>query len=258
MEVRFLGAHAYESKDTGAISILIDGVLCIDSGSVARALTFDEQGRLKALLLTHRHFDHVHGVPALGINLMRGGGKLDVYALGEVLEDLREHLINGIVYPRFDEELAWGGPSLRLVPLDPCRETEIAGYAVTAIPVAHGVPAVGYQVIGPDGASLFYTGDTSGDLASAWEHIEPDLLIAETTLPNANRGMSNHMAAADLEAELRRYAELKGPPPRVLVVHMIPWEEDVIRREVGEVARRLGMDIQLASEDMTAHVQRSA
>ncbi|MEE9285327.1 MAG: MBL fold metallo-hydrolase [Dehalococcoidia bacterium] len=249
MKIRILGAHANQSRDARPISILIDDVLCIDAGSISTALTFDEQKRVRALLLTHRHFDHIQGVPTFAFNTA-SAGVTDIYSLESVLEELRTHLVNGILYPTFTDRAAERGPSLKLHDIEPLRETDVVGYRVLAVPVRHGVPAVGYQVTSPQGASVFFTGDTQGGLADAWPHVAPDLLIIEVTLPNARRGTAKHLAPADLEQELRAYLELKGSAPPVLAIHMVPWLEEDIRREVAEVAGRLGVDIAFAYEDM--------
>ncbi len=253
MQVRILGAHCYQSRDSRPVSILIDGVLCIDAGSLTTALTFEEQRRVRAILLTHRHFDHIQGVPTFAINTA-AAGVTGVYSIPEVLEELRSHLLNGVVYPTFTERASFGGPSIEYRPLEPLREAEIEGYQVRAVPVRHGVPAVGYLVTSGAGRSLFYTGDTYGALAESWRHVSPDLLITEVTYPDAWRGAAKHMAPADLEAELRAYVEIKGSAPRVLVVHMVPWLEEEIRREVAEVARRLGIEIEVAREEMVVEL----
>ena len=59
MQLRVLGAHNMESRDTRMECHLIDGVLALDAGSLARALSFEEQRGVRAVLLTHRHFDHI-------------------------------------------------------------------------------------------------------------------------------------------------------------------------------------------------------
>ena len=112
------------------------------------------------------------------------------------------------------------------------------------------MPAVGYQVTGADGKSLFYTGDTSGALAEAWEHIAPDLLFCEVTFPDSRRKNGRHMSPSDLEEELRQYVAMKGSAPRVVTVHMTPALEDEIRDELADVAQRLGVPTELAYEDM--------
>ena len=47
---------------------------------------------------------------------------------------------------------------------------------------------------------------------------------------------------------------MKGSAPPVLIVHMTPWQEEEIRGEVAEVARRLGIIVRLASEDMVVEL----
>lgn len=253
MQVRILGAHCCESRDARPVSVLIDGVLCIDTGSLTTALTIEEQRGVRAILLTHRHFDHVKGVPTFGINTAEAG-VTGLYSIPEVLAEVRQHLINGTIYPTFTEAASFGGPSLEYRPIEALRDVEIEGYRVRAVPVKHGVPAVGYQVTSREGRSVFYTGDTCGQLAETWEAIAPDLLITEVTYPDAWRGKAKHMAPADLEAELETYRRMKGSLPRVLIVHMVPWLEHDVRRELAGVAGRLGHAIEVAREDMLIEV----
>ena len=67
MEVRVLGAHQLESLDTRHTCFLIDGVLGVDAGSLASALSPTEQAQVLAVLLTHQHFDHIRDIPTLGL-----------------------------------------------------------------------------------------------------------------------------------------------------------------------------------------------
>ena len=67
--------------------------------------------------------------------------------------------------------------------IEPTLAFNIDRYEVTAVPVSHSVPTVGYQVKS-EGRSFFYTGDTGPGLSECWSHISPDLLIIETTAPN--------------------------------------------------------------------------
>ena len=68
MKIRFLGTHNAESKDTKLISFVIDDVLAVDAGSLASELTFSEQEKIKAILLSHGHYDHIRGVPSFAFN----------------------------------------------------------------------------------------------------------------------------------------------------------------------------------------------
>ncbi len=75
MDVRILGAHNLESNRTHHTCFLIDGVLVIDMGSVASSLSPAEQGEILALLITHRHFDHIRDIPTLALMTLDDPGR---------------------------------------------------------------------------------------------------------------------------------------------------------------------------------------
>ena len=62
MELRILGSHNMESRDTRFETYLIDGILALDAGGLTCALTFEEQENIQAIVLTHPHFDHIRGL----------------------------------------------------------------------------------------------------------------------------------------------------------------------------------------------------
>lgn len=253
MRIRVLGAHNSSSTNTAPVSILIDDTVCVDAGAVHTRLTLEEQRGVRAVLVTHRHFDHIHGIPLLAMNTI-GHGLTRIYGLEPVIVELRNHFINGTIYPTFlpagNSRLA----SLELCAIDAFEEFEVEGYSVLAVPVEHGVPAVGYQVRSTDNKTMFYTGDTGGALTSIWDHISPDVLFCEVTNPNGIGGGANHMSPSDFEAELRVYLKQNRTPFRVVTVHMTPWYEPTIRDELGEVSQRLGIDIEMAYEGMVIDV----
>ena len=77
MELRILGAHNAESKTTRLESHLIDKVLVLDAGGLTRSLSFEEQAGIRAVILSHRHFDHVRDLLPLGIARLDADGALD-------------------------------------------------------------------------------------------------------------------------------------------------------------------------------------
>ena len=79
MKIRVLGAHNCERQNFRMISLLVDGVLAIDAGALTSGLSLEEQKRIKALLLTHQHYDHVRDVPALAMSLFLGGATTRIY-----------------------------------------------------------------------------------------------------------------------------------------------------------------------------------
>ena len=250
MIIRFLGTHNAESKNTRLVSFLIDDVLAVDAGSLVSELTFAEQKKIKAILLSHGHYDHIRAVPAFAFNNSDRNTK--VIATPKTLEILSSHLIDGVVYPEFTSEASFlRKATLRLVPVDLFERQRIEGYEVMAVPVRHNLDGVGFQITSGDGKTLFYTGDTGPGLSSMWGKISPQLIIADLTWPNSLADAAKdagHLCPEMLREELIEFRRTNDYLPKVTIIHMSPQHESEIEREVREVAKSLGISIDIAHE----------
>ncbi len=252
MKIRLLGAHNTESNRARMAGLLIDDVLAIDAGSLTSSLSFTAQLKLKAVLLTHSHYDHIRDVPALAMNLFLRGRSVRLLASSATRQALHRHLLDGETYPDFFVRPE-GKPVLDFVEMFPGQPYHLGGYDIAAIPLNHAVPAAGYLVTAADGRSLFYTGDTGPGLGDCWKQISPDLLIVELTAPDRFESFareSKHLTPGLLKAELEAFRDLRGYLPRVVTVHMNPAEEKRIRPELATVASALGASITPGREGM--------
>ena len=251
MEIEILGAHMTETASAKPTALLIDGVLAIDAGSLCSNLSLPAQRKLKAILLTHCHYDHVRDIPLLAMNVS-GQGSIEIHSIPSTFEVLSSHLLDSKMYPDFlkwPEEL----PALKFITIEPYDLTNISGYSVMAVPVPHGVPTVGFQVSSPGGKKLFYTGDATVGLSACWEYVSPDLLITELSLPQRMEDWARkvgHLAPNLLKEELLQFRKIKGYLPPTILIHLSPSMEDEIEREIAEVARELGASITLGREGM--------
>jgi ribonuclease BN (tRNA processing enzyme) len=251
MEIEILGAHMTEITSAKPTALVIDGVLALDAGSLCSSLPLPAQQKLKALLITHQHYDHVRDIPALAMNLSYRG-VLQVYSIPPVFEVLSTHLLDGQMYPNF---LKWpeNQPAVKFITIEPYQLTNISGYSVLAVPVPHGVPTVGFQVASPQGKKVFYTGDTTVGLSACWEHVSPDLLITEISLPQQMEEWAKktgHLTPGLLKTELLQFRQIKGYIPHTILIHINPALESEIEGEVAQVAQELEADIALGREGM--------
>lgn len=252
MELEILGAHNCESRDAKLTSLLIDGTVVIDAGSLTSSLSLEAQQRVKAILITHRHFDHIRDLATFGMNAYMIG-PINIYALDSVLGVISTHLLNEVLYPDFRNKPFPDKPALKFCPLEPNREVIIEGYAVLPLPVSHNVPTIGYQVTAPDKKSIFYTSDTGRNPSSLWEAVSPGLLVTEVSLPDKFESFaqdSGHLTPRLLKQELLDFKRVRGYLPPIVTVHMSPHIEGEIKEEVAQVAEELAATITLGYEGM--------
>ena len=255
MQVRVLGAHNLQTRDTLHTCFLIDGVLALDVGSLVSALTPAEQGRIQALLLTHQHFDHTRDIPTLGLTTLDDPRPIDVYSQSETLKSVHAHLIDGDVYPDFTQKLNDAPPKYRFHPIEPGVPFKVLEYEINAVPMLHPVPTVGYIVKSNDGGSIGYTGDTGGNLLPFFQDgLSPKVLFVDVTFPNRLKWrakLTGHMTPGFLRDQLVQALTTNTVTlPRIVAVHRDVASENEVIEELSAVTAELGVDLIPGYEEM--------
>jgi ribonuclease BN (tRNA processing enzyme) len=253
MQVRILGAHSAEAKGQRMVSLLIDGIVALDAGGLTSSLSLSEQRKVRAVFLTHHHFDHSRDLVTLGANGATFSSPVDIYALNQTLDVLNFCLLDGKMYADFSKWPSKEKPFLQLKVIELLQPQNIHGYNVLPVPVQHSVPSVGFQVISKEGKSVFYTGDTGPGLEACWKNVSPQLLIIEVSGVNKSQDYLKsvgHLSAGLLKEELVQFRQTKGYIPRVVVIHIPPQFEREVRQEVKRVARDLRTRIDVGYEGM--------
>jgi ribonuclease BN (tRNA processing enzyme) len=238
------------------MSLLIDDSLVLDAGGLTSSLSLPAQQKLKAILLSHQHYDHIRDVPAVAMNFYLSGATINIYSTLPVYNALTAHLLNGELYPNFLER-PQENPTIKFTVIEPYQTRQIEGYSILAVPVNHSVPSVGYQIISRDNKVVFYTGDTGPGLADCWQRVSPQLLIIEVTASNGYEEFgreSRHLTPSLLKQELVLFRELKGYLPPVVTVHMSLGLESEIKSEIAALAEDLNTPITLGYEGMRIYL----
>jgi len=255
MIIRLLGAHNMESINIRPACALIDDIIALDAGGLTAGLTLQEQTGIKAILLTHYHYDHIKDIIMVGANFHDNEGTIVLYGTQTVREAI-EYLFNfpGKLYKNLLEHPP-ENPVIKFRIIEPLKEFEILGYKILPVPVKHSVPTVGFYITSPAGKKLFYTGDTGPGLNDCWRLISPDLLIIENTVSDSYIHQNHelhHLSPSLLKTELRAFYKIKGYLPTVITTHMFPNREEEIERTLGlkEMSAELNTTIMLGYEGL--------
>lgn len=237
MKLRILGSAGAELPDFRPPAFLLDEQLLLDAGTIGSVLSEEEQWKIRTIFITHSHLDHIRSIPALADNIIIRNQlhTVSVYSSGEVISAMQKHLFNDVIWPDFTAIPSVDNPVIKFRTITPFQEYTINEYKVTAIPVNHTVPTVGYQVKS-GGKTLVYTGDT-GPTTEIWRFCSGvDALIVEVSFPDSMKELAQltkHLTPSMLVEEL---AKIDVLPKRILITHPKPQYYDRIQREVEGLA----------------------
>ena len=238
MRITTLGCNASITGELRTTCYKVDDDILIDAGSGAGDLSLAQSVAIDTVFLTHSHLDHCALLPMLAdaAGSFRDA-PLTVYALPETIATLKQHLFNGQLWPDYTAQPAPEHPYIRFQPLHAGEMIELNGRRITALPVRHAVPCVGYRV-DSGSASWVYSADTTfcDDFWQALNRIgNLRYLLIETTLRNDNAAgaqRSGH-TTANLLAQGLHLLEL---PVELFIVHMEAGYEEVTMHEVLQAA----------------------
>lgn len=179
-------------------TILVDTAPELRLQAVARSLT-----HVDAVLYTHTHADHVHGIDDLRAFNMRQGASIPLYGSHASMDDI-ETRFGYIFHPTWK---GGGLPMLELHPID--GPFPLLGHTVTPVEILHGyLPVFGYRF-----ADVAYVTDCSSISPASMALLENlDALIVDALRFREHPTHFNIPQALDVIAALR--------PRRAYLTHL--------------------------------------
>jgi ribonuclease BN (tRNA processing enzyme) len=232
--VRALGPYGGSAPGYRLTTFLLDGETALDAGCLTDALPLAAQRRIRRVVLTHAHFDHIASLPLLCDNLYGQRRPLEVLAPAPVLATLSRDIFNDRVWPDFTRLPSRAHPTLRMRVLADGRPCSLGSLAITPFPVRHTVPAYGY-VVSKRGRSVLFSGDTR-PTDQLWEEARRATNLKAIFLEVSFADAQGALARASAHFTPRLIAEeLPKAPPRVPIYlyHMKPSSFPRIRREIA-------------------------
>jgi ribonuclease BN (tRNA processing enzyme) len=212
----------------------------IDAGSVTSVLDFETQKKIKNVLITHVHLDHVMALGGLVENLYGiNGAAINVWGIDEAVCALKRNFFNDTIWPDFTRITSetQSSPVLAFQSLPEEKAVPVGDFAVTAVRVNHIVPSVAF-FIENEKKTLLHVGDT-GPTENVWSiaRLKENLcaIVLEASFPNRLQNLadsSRHLTPRTLVRELDK---LGRPSVPILVTHLKPLYRQEIMRELKKI-----------------------
>lgn len=256
MNIKILGSSGGELPGYNSSAFLIDGKVLLDAGTIGSSLQESKQWEIRDILITHAHLDHIKAIPFLADNIIIKNKRHSVTLFGTevTLSTLRSHLLNDKLWPDFTRISASIEPVIKIKTIVPGKAFRVHGYTVTAYPMNHTVPAVGYIIRDGFGRTLLYTGDT-GPTEQIWtsnHHIH--VMIIEVSFPNNMEELAiktGHLTPNLLELEIDK---MKHLPERILITHLKPQYIEKIGKELQAIKKKRRLAVQIIRDGRTYEI----
>ncbi|MGI8469220.1 MAG: MBL fold metallo-hydrolase [Pyrinomonadaceae bacterium] len=218
--------------------LIIDDRVAIDAGSLATAANKIQREKIRDVVLTHAHLDHIAGLPLFIDDLFATLREpICIYATADVIEILDNHIFNWSVYPRFTELKNKHGEVLRYLEFQPEKDFKAAHLNFKAIEVNHKVSSVGF-VVSDSKTKIAVSGDTA-ETDRFWQVLNAektlDALLVECAFPDELDDIaysSHHLTPKKLQKELAKFGHKNCP---VYVINLKPVYREQIARELAEL-----------------------
>lgn len=211
---------------------VINDSVSIDAGSLAMATTDLQKEKIRDIVLTHAHLDHVAGLPLFIDDLFATLTEpIRIHAVREVVETLEKHIFNWEIYPRFSELSNVNGSVVEYKIIENNANFSISDLNFKPIKVNHKVPSVGF-IVSDKKTTIAISSDTS-KMDGFWDEVNSlttlQAILIECAFPDELQDLadaSHHLTPMLLMQEMEKCKKNACP---IYVINIKPmYREKVI------------------------------
>ncbi len=244
MRVEILGCSGGLCKGHDTTCLLINDSILLDAGTGAGRLDTAQAVKIKEILVSHSHLDHVSSICFLSDQDIEYRSKpTRIYCLTETSNALTSDLINGQLWPEIEKVVINGVNMVEFVQIKPFERIVIGDCEFTPLPVEHAVPTVGYCLHGSECDMVFIS-----DMIRAPDEVYDWILsstrlkyfITEAAFPNrldSIARISKHMTPESMHETCRRIAGMPGVS--CLATHIKPLYQKEVSGELAQLKNPL-------------------
>ncbi|MEI7640597.1 MAG: 3',5'-cyclic-nucleotide phosphodiesterase [bacterium] len=254
MKIKVLGCYGGEVPGKYISGFLLGEDTLVDAGTIGLNLELKAQRKLRNILISHPHLDHICALPFLGGNVLSNKSEsLKIVGAKFSLEAIKKYIMNGTVWPDFTKiKNQAGAPVFSYMTISYLKWVTIGKYKIKAIPVNHTVPTNGY-LIGEGDSYMLYSGDTKTTEA-IWQEgkklgTKLKAIFVETSFPNERADLADktgHLTPAVLEAQLKKIGD--KAKPKIFIYHIKPEYQQQVEKELKKIK---GFDLTLVKQGNT-------
>lgn len=216
------------------IGTVINQVIAIDAGTLGLLWPLERQQRIRHVLLSHSHLDHIATLPLFLDNVYCDGPDCPAVHAGQAtLDALRDHVFNDQLWPDFVQLSEEETPFLTLHTLNPEDPVMLSDVTITPVPLDHIVPTFGF-VVQDDNCAVAIVSDT-GQTSRVWEVLSTtqnlQAVFLEASFPNSHRWLaerSGHLCPETFAEQITRLPT----DVRIIACHLKPGHFDTISAEL--------------------------
>jgi ribonuclease BN (tRNA processing enzyme) len=225
MNIEVLGCYGNIIGDYRVTSFLINDCILLDAGTVTEVLDDERLKKIKHVLISHTHIDHLKGLfPLVDELAMMGTHSFELISTNEILTSITDNLFNDLIWPDFTAIPSQRSAVMKLREVHTERPSMIGGLSIRPIPVSHKVACVGY-ILKEGSKGFMYSADT-GLTEEFWQAARDEsgieFIIADVSFPNRLEKLamkSGHMTVSMLTQSLDRFGL---DHMKIFITHMKP------------------------------------